>query len=301
MLLFGSGAFLFSCGHVAKTPDGRTVIMAKVLGNSGRFVSDDATRKRNAIWTRIAVAISVISATWGLMAGSTLRVMTVPLWGSGLLSVVFMLVICLIWKWSSRRLDELGRRRENLLRGAAGEMKVGLILEALPDEFHVINDLPTPSGNLDHVVVGPTGVFVVETKDWRGVVSEDGNGDLKWSGGTVKTPVKVLVARTMETRERVLALAPEVNVFFKAVFVFTSAWVDARFGKTGYADCVRDDRLREYLLDEKGRKKLAGAQVRLLARAFAGLAQMHPEFTAAVEERTKTQEEVVALPKAAAA
>jgi hypothetical protein len=36
----------------------------------------------------------------------------------------------------------------------------------------------------------------------------------------------------MKTRERVLALAPGVNPFFQAVFVFTYAWVEAKFKAT---------------------------------------------------------------------
>ena len=41
--------------------------------------------------------------------------------------------------------------------------------------------------------------------------------------------VKKFMGRVMGTRERVAVLAPGVDPFFKAVFVFTSAWVDAKF------------------------------------------------------------------------
>ena len=55
-------------------------------------------------------------------------------------------------------------------------------LRGLPDTFHVINDHVVQfswsiycrrrnehirSAQIDHVVVGPTGVFVLETKNWR--------------------------------------------------------------------------------------------------------------------------------------
>jgi hypothetical protein len=59
----------------------------------------------------------------------------------------------------------------------------------------------------------------------------------------------------------------------------TSAWVEAKFKTTGWAHCVRDDGLRKYLLDEKGRRGLSRAEVRLIAGAFSGLARMQPEFT----------------------
>ncbi len=271
--------------------------MPRVLGKAGRFVSEEATRKRNAIWTRAALALAAFGALWGMMVGSSFRVMTAPLWGRGSFSIVILLAIWLTAKWSFRRLDELERDREKWLRGAAGEMKVGLILEGLPDEFHVINDLPTRDGNLDHVVIGPTGVFVLETKDWRGIVSEDGKGELKWSGGALKAPsVKGLVRRTMETREGGLTLAPGVDAFFQAVFVFTSAWVEAKFKTTGWAHCVRDDRLRTYLLDEKGRRKLSRAEVRLIAGAFSWLARMQPEFAGESAGQEGAAEAVEGLP-----
>jgi hypothetical protein len=69
-----------------------------------------------------------------------------------------------------------------------------------------------------------------------------------------------------------------VDVFLQAGFVFTSAWVEAKFKTAGWAHCVRDDRLRTYLLNEKGRRKLSRAEVEVLARAFSGLARMQPEF-----------------------
>lgn len=61
--------------------------------------------------------------------------------------------------------------------GAEGERKTGKILDRLPDGWHVFHDLPMPGGrgNVDHVVVGPAGVFTVETKNYaNGVVIKDG-------------------------------------------------------------------------------------------------------------------------------
>jgi len=48
-----------------------------------------------------------------------------------------------------------------MTKGATGEATVALALTRFPDSFSVINDLATPFGNLDHVVVGPTGVFIL--------------------------------------------------------------------------------------------------------------------------------------------
>lgn len=55
--------------------------------------------------------------------------------------------------------------------GARGEERVSSILSRLPDRYHVFNDFQADGLHVDHVVVGPAGVFAVETKFWRGRVT----------------------------------------------------------------------------------------------------------------------------------
>jgi len=90
----------------------------------------------------------------------------------------FAATLFLVAKFSLRQLDAMEKVRANISKGATGEASVALVLSNLSDEYKVINDLATPFGNLDHVVVGPTGVYILETKNWRGIVSSDGKGEL---------------------------------------------------------------------------------------------------------------------------
>ena len=54
-------------------------------------------------------------------------------------------------------------------RGATGEEHVGKILDSLADEgWQPIHDVDMGRGNIDHVVIGPGGVFTVETKSHPG-------------------------------------------------------------------------------------------------------------------------------------
>ncbi len=67
------------------------------------------------------------------------------------------------------------KRMESYFKGARGEERVSGILRSLPDGYHVFNDFVALGTHVDHVVVGPAGVFSVETKNWRGEVTvEDG-------------------------------------------------------------------------------------------------------------------------------
>ncbi|MCU1439813.1 MAG: hypothetical protein JWP85_810 [Rhodoglobus sp.] len=55
-------------------------------------------------------------------------------------------------------------------RGALGELHVAKLLKALPAGFTVLHAVPVGSGtsDIDHVVIGPTGVFTINTKNHSG-------------------------------------------------------------------------------------------------------------------------------------
>jgi Nuclease-related domain len=61
---------------------------------------------------------------------------------------------------------------DSWLKGGHGEQLTARRLARLPDSWHVFHDLKVPvpdsMANLDHVVVGPTGVFVIDSKAWSG-------------------------------------------------------------------------------------------------------------------------------------
>ena len=64
--------------------------------------------------------------------------------------------------------------------GDYGEYSISTIFNALPNEFHIINDiiLRTKKGTtqLDHVVVSPYGIYIIETKNHKGMIFGDPNG-----------------------------------------------------------------------------------------------------------------------------
>jgi hypothetical protein len=254
-------------------------LMAKVLGESGRYVSQEATKRLHALLALAIITMAALGGIWGFMVRSSLPVLTLTPASSLLLSVALVLLMLLVARVAFRRMDELEKERKSLRNGAAGEKSVAHTLSKLPDDFRVVNDVQTPTGNLDHVVIGPTGVFVIETKACRGIIGADGKGELTLNGKPArKAHVNRLVGRMMETRDRIQVLAPGADHFFQAVIVFTSAWVEAKFGTTGRAYCISDDRLVRHILENKPSRRLSALEVAVLAHAFASLAQMDPDF-----------------------
>lgn len=70
-------------------------------------------------------------------------------------------------------------------KGNEGEIIVADYLNTLPEDYFVFNDvkLPGNGGNIDHIVVGPTGIYVIETKNYSGKYRIKGNQWLYYKNG----------------------------------------------------------------------------------------------------------------------
>lgn len=67
--------------------------------------------------------------------------------------------------WLGWRAFRAGRKLRSMLLGLEGEVAVGQELnQLLAHGFRVYHDFPADDFNIDHIVIGPTGVFAVETK-----------------------------------------------------------------------------------------------------------------------------------------
>lgn len=71
--------------------------------------------------------------------------------------------------------------------GAQGEIRVGAILEQLPPEWATFHALPigTQSADIDHLVVGPGGIFTINTKHHAGKTIELGKHSMQVNGRPV--------------------------------------------------------------------------------------------------------------------
>lgn len=266
-----------------RRPANVALVMAKVLGKSGRYVSQEAVRKRNRILLITFVVMALLGVAVGFVEGFVLsRFITYGRPSALMQCAIFLTMLgamLAVSKWAHRKIDGLEKERASMMRGAAGEHIVSGKLTNFPDEFRVINDLTTPFGNLDHVVIGPTGVFVLDSKHWRGIVSSDGKGELLLNEQPTDKPViRQFVGRVMRIREKVRLLATGLDPFYQGVFVFTAARVQAKWGTTGSVHCITDDQLYDYIVTKDFGKKLKPTEVQSIAQAFLGLAHMDSDF-----------------------
>ncbi len=117
-----------------------------------------------AIW-HAWLPVALLLFAMGFAAGSALR----PAWLRDGVAGFALMALALALTLSLRRArGRVARHRE----GALGESRVAEALSRLPASHHVFHGYPfagTGRGggrDLDHVVVGPTGCFLVETKNW---------------------------------------------------------------------------------------------------------------------------------------
>lgn len=146
--------------------------------------------------------LGLLRAFWPLLVicfvtGYLLRaLLPLPSLGLSQIGVLFFLVAvatAILLAWGDRRLG-------NFLKGAKGEEWVAHELSFLGSEYTVFNGLRLGGGkqNFDHIIVAPAGVFVVETKNWKGSV-EFHDGKL-YTGGKEpsRPPLKQVKAATAE-------------------------------------------------------------------------------------------------------
>lgn len=111
----------------------------------------------------------------------------------GVLLFLVAVATAILLAWGDRRLG-------NFLKGAKGEEWVAHELAFLSSDYAVFNGLRLGGGkqNFDHIIVGPAGIFVVETKNWKGAV-EFRDGKL-FAGGKEpsRPPIRQVKSATAE-------------------------------------------------------------------------------------------------------
>jgi hypothetical protein len=190
----------------------------------------------------LAVVTSVLGRTLGLHS---------PLFvGSELALLVTMFVV-------SRYVLPLVDRHD---RGAAGEEHVGGLLEELTDSgWSVIHDVSFGHGNVDHIALGPAGLFTVETKSHPGPVR------VRAIHGAVLRQAQ----DERETLERVTGERVE------PLLVFSRAWVDKPLARRRGVRVVPARMLLDYLT--RRAHTLTPEQVeRARARVVGALAASKP-------------------------
>jgi hypothetical protein len=148
------------------------------LGSPGRSALAAYRRRRSqelAGWTRSLAWRAPLVAAAGLLVQVLATQVGLPH------DRLIGLAVAAVVAWRLRfRPSEQARSWQ---RGVRGERRTARLLDRLTgDGYVVFHDLAVPgstSANVDHLVIGPTGVFVIDTKQWTGSVHQRADG-LAW-------------------------------------------------------------------------------------------------------------------------
>ncbi|MCL4429633.1 MAG: NERD domain-containing protein [Chloroflexi bacterium] len=112
--------------------------------------------------------------------------------------------------------------------GWQGEKQVAkLLTSTLSDDYYLINDLYLQGGggDIDHIVLGPNGVFVLETKNWSGNISCNGDQWQRAGKRNFSSSPSRQVKRNAEKIQRLIDNSPSLRplgVWVGGVVVFTN-------------------------------------------------------------------------------
>lgn len=198
--------------------------MAKILRSESSLL-----RRQLAIGRELGLRKITRLAVWG-------AALALFLWGAatsirnqtlgGVLVGAFPLVLAVGYEI---RLREIAVESRNIEGGRRGEQKMAdLLAEQLADDHVILNDLELrvahERSQIDHLVLAPSGIYVIESKFWAGQLSGDIR-DAQWTqrksnGSTrsVKSPVQQVERQRRIFITLLAAQVPEDRIHALAVF-----------------------------------------------------------------------------------
>lgn len=175
-------------------------------------------------------------------------------------------------------------------RGSTAEKRVIEQLSTLSNDYFLINDLELAElwGNIDHIVLGPNGIFVVETKDYGGDIFCKGDewsrrykGGLKLSsrGRTYWKPERkyqlsspskqvkrsaILVKKHINVSE---VSRPSMNLWVEGIVVFTNPNVKLHIEKPS-VEVLLVEEIVNFIKNKKSRKNLSSHELKMIGNAL---------------------------------
>ncbi|MGA9852033.1 MAG: nuclease-related domain-containing protein [Gammaproteobacteria bacterium] len=200
---------------------------------------------------------------FGLLAGLEWWNYYHPVKTKPILSIVILVLVIFYVLWTFFRFRSAFSK---LLLGLKGEKVVGQYLEKLREQhYQVFHDIVGESFNLDHVIIGPAGIFTIETKTYS---KPHPDAKIVFDGETIlvngikpdRDPVKQAKAQTHWLR-RILSESTGRTFDVWPVIVFPGWWVEQKPGSTRQIWVLEPKALPSFLSNQP--KVLAPEDVKL--------------------------------------
>lgn len=181
-----------------------------------------------------------------------------------------LVLVALSQRLLDRPAKALAKERIRYLRGAQSEALVAWLLEDLPDDWHVFNGMKLVADwDIDHVVVGPGGLFSVSTKGYRGLIGCGDGGRLTYNNEATEL-LRQTTGQAMQLRNRLQAMLGNDVPFVQAVLAVPFAFIECP-RRQGAVLVVHQDELLDTI--EQSKKKLSTSQIERFAKVLDMLQQ----------------------------
>jgi Nuclease-related domain len=159
-------------------------------------------------------------------------------------------------------------KRLRRLHQGNGEARVAELLQSLPDDYFLLNDVVGDGSSIDHVVIGPCGVVVIETS------AESHGHPWRVDGGRYRSISKPVKGGAIAVRETLSRAHPDlmdsVLRFIDSVAVFTNPTSQVKVDRAP-TTVVRYSQLLDVILAKARRRKVPATVAALLAATLANL------------------------------
>jgi hypothetical protein len=171
-----------------------------------------------------------------------------------------------------RGLDAHSNERFSWVRGREGERLVSWTLDALGRDWHVFHNVRLfERQDYDHILVGPRGIFYVQTKFLRGHFTRQGDTLLQ-NGRNFHEP-ELIRKQAWELKDRLAAETGSGVRWVKAVMVVPFAKVDVR-GDVKNVTVVQEDGLIDCI--EAQKEEFDRAQIDVFVEVLERIARARP-------------------------
>ena len=135
----------------------------------------------------------------------------------------------LLWLFSKIKL-----RTDKFNRGLVGENEIDDVLDKLSEEYVYLSEgLNTTRGNIDKIVIGPTGVWALEVKSHSGQFTFDGEHLLR-NGSPMDKDFLGQAYAEAKTLQEIINSKVGLNVPIHPVVVFSNKYAQVRLGLKQY-------------------------------------------------------------------
>lgn len=198
---------------------------------------------------------------------------------AGLVGFVVTFGLALLFmKFIEKKANHFIKRAKDADRGALAEEKVALQLSGLPEGYYGFHDISFDGFNIDHVAVGPGGIFVLETKSHGGTIDARDNSLLLNGKPPQKNFLNQVWSQTKNMQEYLWKMTSK-ELKIKPVLCFTNAYVKVRRPVKG-VDVVSLKYLNTYLKRQPGILETADLEQILRVLKFRIEKQEKPASTA---------------------